>query len=177
MISTSPGMERRALPPVQGQTQELKGFHPADNRLSFVADGGGADEEIQPASRFIPDAHVLIFPGDAVFQGGFQGAPRFAVVRLKDLPAVAAHHLFRAKAGDLLRRAVERGYGPPLVDDEETPVQVLKHGPRRHRETEIGPGRPGSGEGIIVKSQNGPDNFLVLAVKRGHGIFQEPHLL
>ena len=155
----------------------MKGFHPADNRLSFVADGRGADEEIQPASRFIPDAHVLIFPGDAVFQGGFQGAPRFAVVRLKDLPAVAAHHLFRAKAGDLLRRAVERGYGPPLVDDEQTPVQVLKHGPGRHREAEIGPGRPGFGEGIIVKSQNGPDNFLVLAVKRGHGIFQEPHLL
>jgi hypothetical protein len=60
----------------------LKGFHPADNRLSLVTDGGGADEEIQPAPGFIFDAHVLIFAGDAVFQGGLQGAIRFAMVPL-----------------------------------------------------------------------------------------------
>ena len=165
------------FPPGQGQTQGLKGFHPADNRLSFVADGGGADEEIEPASRFILDAHVLIFAGDAVFQGGFQGAPGFAAVRLKDLPAVAAHHLFRAKAGELLGRAVERGDGPPVVDDEQTPVEVLEHGAGLHPEPEVGPGRPGFGQGVIMKGQHRPDNFLVLAVERGHGIFQEPHLV
>ena len=83
------------FPPGQGRTQELQGFHPADNRLSFVADGGGADEEVQPASRLILDAHLPIFPGDAVFQGGLQGALGFAVVPLQDLPAVAAHHFIR----------------------------------------------------------------------------------
>ncbi len=118
------------LPPGQGQTQGLKGFHPADNRRSLVADGGGADEKTEPAARFIPDAHVLVFPGDAVFQGGFQGAPRFAVVRLEDLPTVAAHHFVRAKAGELLGLEVERGYGPPGVDDEQAPVEVART-PRR----------------------------------------------
>jgi hypothetical protein len=54
---------------------------------------------------------------------------------------------------------------------------VLKHGAGLYPETEIGPVRPGFGQGIIVKSQHGPDNFLVLAVERGHGIFEKPHLL
>ena len=159
------------FPPGQGQTQGLKGFHGPDNRRSFVADGGGADEETEPAPGFVPDAHVLIFAGDAVFQGGFQGAPRLAAVRLEDLPAVAAHHLGRAKAGELLGRAVECGDAPAVVDYEETPVQMLKHGAGRHGETEIGPVRPGFGQGVIMKGQHGPDNFLVLAIERGHGIF------
>ena len=109
MISTSPGMGGRFLPPGQGQTQALEGFHPADNGLPFVADGGGADQEVQPTPCFVPDTHVLILTGDAVFQAGFQGAAGFAAVALQDLPTVAAQHLFRAKAGDLLGRAVEGG--------------------------------------------------------------------
>ncbi len=172
-----PGEERPDLPPGQGQTQGLKGLHGADNRRSFVADGGGADEETDPASPFIPDAHLLVFPGDAVFQGGFQGAPGFAAVRLKDLPAVAAHHLVRAQAGEFLGRAVERGYGPPGVDDEQPPVQVLEHRLGLHAEPEVVPGRPGFGEGVVMKGQNGPDNFLVRAGEGGHGIVQEPRLL
>jgi hypothetical protein len=99
------------------------------------------------------------------------------VVPWQDLPAIAAHDLFRVEAGKFLRRAVERRDGPPLVDDEQTPVQVLKHGAGFYPETEIGPVRPGFGQDIIVESQHRPDNFPVLAIEGGHGIFQEPHLL
>ena len=144
------------LLPGQGQTQALEGFHPADNGLPFVADGGGTDEKVQPTPCFVPDTHVLILAGDAVFQAGFQSAAGFAAVALQDLPTVAAQHLFRVKAGEPLRRAIEGGDHPPRVDDEQTPVEVIEHGVGFHPEPEVGPGRPGFGEGIIMKGHTAP---------------------
>jgi len=148
------------------QPQGLESFHPADNGAPLIFDGRRAHQEVQALPCLGQNRYPLVLTGGAVLQGGPQETSPLAAVGLKDLPAEAAHCLFRGKAGDLLGLPVE-GHDPlALVDHEHPPVQVFQHCLRRH---------PRAG-GVVVQSQHHPGDLLVGAVERSYRVFQGERL-